>query len=211
MSEWRGRLVRFCLLTAPRMASPVFCASRAAAPSGRQRLCGSPAAPSPCLFGHGRAKAHQIGDKVHIGLEACQEFRLQEHALQPQPLKCVFLDDLHHRRREELADIAEPARDARRRTAQPAALLAAFVPAAVERGQRGVDALVAFGQSAILLVGAKRQPPAPLPFNLVRRAAHQVIPNMVLISGSAFQSARAFPDHHLRRRRQARVRLDPAG
>ena len=97
-----------------------------ASPSARRRPCATTMArgvlaSSPAW----RRAGDEIGDEMHVRLQRRQEFRLEQHLLQAEALEGVLLDHLHDRRREELADVAEPARDARRRCAEAAAALAA--------------------------------------------------------------------------------------
>src|SRR5207245_8375731 len=83
----------------------------------------------------------------------------------------VGLHDLDDRAGEVPADVAEPARDVRGRTAEPgrpgARPLARRVPGAIQRGQRRVDAGVVPRErdtGTLLRLAAEDEPPAPHPF-----------------------------------------------
>src|SRR5215813_9443266 len=65
------------------------------------------------LLWNSRAQADQVRDQMNIRLQRRQKFRLEHHGLEIEPLERVALDHLHHRRRKEFTDIAEPARHAR--------------------------------------------------------------------------------------------------
>src|SRR4051812_49331455 len=66
------------------------------------------------FLGDGRSQRHEIGDEVNIGFEGGEELRFEHERLQVQPLEGILLDDLHNRGGKKFADVAQPARDARR-------------------------------------------------------------------------------------------------
>jgi hypothetical protein len=67
-----------------------------------------------------RSERHEIGDEMHVGFQRLEEFRLHQQILQVKPLEGVLLDHLNQRGGKKLANVAEPARNARRRRAEPA-------------------------------------------------------------------------------------------
>src|SRR3954468_11850098 len=69
---------------------------------------------------------------MDVGLDRGQQLRLEEEPLQLQPLERVALDHLHHRSREEPADVPQPAGDAGRR--RPEATLAPGVAVSAVAG-----------------------------------------------------------------------------
>ena len=53
----------------------------------------------------------QVRHEMHVGLHGLEQLGLLEHLPQVESLERVFLEHLHDGRREELADVAEPACD----------------------------------------------------------------------------------------------------
>ena len=121
------------------------------------------------LFGDRGAQADQVGDEMNVGLQRREKFRLQHHGLEVQPLEGIALDHLHHGGRKELADVAEPAGDARGRAAEAA--LPGFALAlglVIEGAERAIHAQIALRES-LLVVAAERQPPTAAPLGLGAR------------------------------------------
>lgn len=117
-----------------------------------------------CCFGllrHHRAQRDQVRHEMNVGLAGRQEFRLEQHLFQAEPLEGVLLDHLHDGRRKELADIAEPTGDPWRRGAVPdtSARLLALPLAVIEARQRCIETLISLGKAG-RIVAAERQPPA---------------------------------------------------
>jgi hypothetical protein len=139
-------------------------------------------------FGHGRAQADEIGDEMDVGLEGLEKFRLEQQRLQVEPVEGVALDDLDDRRREELPDLAEPARDFRRRGAESAALVL-FRRRRVEHRQRQIEPAVSLRQAVVGLAAEREAPAAPafVRFGGLAHAASGASgsPSMVSNSGSA--------------------------
>ena len=131
---------------------------------------------------------HQVGHQVHVRLHALQHLRLQQHVAQVQTLQRVLLHHLHHRAREVLADVAQPARHARRGVAPPPApVIAQTAVVVVERAQRLVHLRRVAVQraAAVLRLAAEHQPPAAQAIRVVLlvRAAHASTPSIARSSG----------------------------
>src|SRR5262249_12024006 len=101
---------------------------------------------------------------MDVCLQRRQEFRLKHHGLEIEPLEGIALDYLHDRRREEFANIAEPAGDARRGSAEPSSAAGpaprAAITAVIERRERAIDALVALRESARVVTPEHQAPAA---------------------------------------------------
>ena len=69
--------------------------------------------------GLGGLALRQVDVLAHAGptrvVDGREELGLQEHLLEPEPLKRIFLNHLDDRGREERADVPEPLRHRRRR------------------------------------------------------------------------------------------------
>jgi hypothetical protein len=63
----------------------------------------------------------QQRDEVQVGFDRLEQLGFEQQLTQVVALDGVALEHLHDRRREVAADVAEPARDGRRRPAEPAA------------------------------------------------------------------------------------------
>ena len=74
----------------------------------------------PRLVGEVPVEFDEQRDEVDVGFEAVEQLRFEQQLAQVEPLDGVALEDLHDRRREVAADVAEPAHDRRLRAAEPA-------------------------------------------------------------------------------------------
>ena len=166
----RGRLIR---------AGPVERAGdRGPGPLGEPRLQlgDDPADHLPGgllgLLRHHPVQRQQRADQVHVGLDRLQHLRLQQQPGQVEPLDRVGLHHLHHRAREVLPDVAEPAGHPRRGRAQPGRPLRAGSPARRRRTARPGPrpSPVRAGQRRTGLGSAsppEHQPPAAQPLVVV--------------------------------------------
>src|SRR4029079_10739918 len=96
----------------------------------------------------------QRSDEVHVRLDGLEQLRLEQELVQAEALDRVLLHDAHDRRRGVLANVAPPARDARRRGVEAAAARPTG-SLVVERSQGRVELRVATGERrAGTVVGA---------------------------------------------------------
>jgi len=131
------------------------------------------------LVRHHAAQRDQVGDQVDVGLDGGEEFGFEQHLAQALALERVLLDHLHHGCGEKFADVTQPFRDARRRSAETAAaLLRRIIAAAIERRQRVGHAPVAVGQREAALgigINTECERPATIAFvGLAHRAAPEL-------------------------------------
>ena len=125
---------------------------------------------------HRLVEREQGADEVDVRLHRLQHLRLQQQRGQSEPVDGVALHDLDDGGREVRPDVAEPARDGRRRRPEPRRTVLApparLSPFAVERGQRAVHRRVPPGErapGAVRRVPAEHEPPAPQPLLGARR------------------------------------------
>ena len=101
----------------------------------------------PGLVGEQPVEFDEQRHEMDVGLDRPQQLGFEEQLPQVEPLDGVTLEDLHDRRREVAADVAEPADDARLRPAEPAGPLPAAraerrrsaLALVVERAERRID------------------------------------------------------------------------
>lgn len=131
MSEALGRRVRAALLSAPLTAWTVSERSRSS------RLVGDDADDRPRRgagpLGDDAAEPDERRDEVDVGLHGLHRLGLEERLGQPEAVHRVVLHDLHDRRREVAADVAEPPGHPWRGRPEAAAALAVVEARAVPR------------------------------------------------------------------------------
>ncbi len=120
-------------------------------------------------LGDGGAQGHQVGEQVDVWLERLQEVRLHQQRLEVQALEGVLLDDLDDACRKELADVAQPARHARRRGAEPAFARARL--RVVERPEGGGEAAVLVRKTMLVVLRPHGEAPPPHPLGVAHGAA----------------------------------------
>ena len=99
---------------------------------------------------------------MDVGFERLKQLGFEHERLQIQSVQGVLLHDLNQRRREELADVAEPLGHSRRRCSEAAA--PAIRAAIVEGGKRGIHPAVPVRQPVLIVFFAKRELPPPPAF-----------------------------------------------
>ena len=95
---------------------------------------------------------------MHVGRDVVQHLGLEQQPVQPEPVDRVLLHDPHDAGREVRAQLPQPARDPRRRGAEPAALLAVD---GVERPVHPPVLAAELHLRAVGLLAAEHEPPAP--------------------------------------------------
>jgi hypothetical protein len=92
----------------------------------------------PCgvarLGGDDAVEREQRADEVDVRLDGLEQLGLEQETVEVEPVDRVLLHDAHDRGREVLADVAEPAGDARGRRVEPCAARATAL-LAVDRVQ----------------------------------------------------------------------------
>jgi len=99
---------------------------------------------------------------MNVRLDRREHLGFEQHPAQIQTFERILLHHAHYRRRKIFADVAEPARDARRGASQTA--LAVGV---VKRGERPIHRQIGASQvasRAVVLIAAQNQPPAAQAF-----------------------------------------------